>query len=144
MCLNFVLCAVIQDAIAPKEYQSAVLPKLKQAAALKKRSTAAANSAPPSDSPSSEAVNARSSSSAKKSNQQQATTESDALNDASASLANALDRPPQVDWVQCDACKKWRTLPAKTHPRFPSHLTEDRSVAVLLHAAYLRYIRTLC
>lgn len=114
-----------RDAIAPKEYQNAVLPKLKQAAASKKRSTAAANSAPPSDSPSSEAVNARSTSSAKKSNQQQAATEADALNDASASLANALDRPPQVDWVQCDACKKWRTLPAKTHPRFPSHLTED-------------------
>ena len=32
----------------------------------------------------------------------------------------------QVEWVQCDACKKWRTLPVPTHPKYPSALDEDK------------------
>lgn len=32
----------------------------------------------------------------------------------------------QVEWVQCDACKKWRTLPAQSHPMYPKQLDEDK------------------
>lgn len=32
----------------------------------------------------------------------------------------------QLDWVQCDSCKKWRTLPLRTHPKYPTSLDEDK------------------
>lgn len=32
----------------------------------------------------------------------------------------------QVEWVQCDSCKKWRTLPAPSHPKYPSALDDDK------------------
>lgn len=32
----------------------------------------------------------------------------------------------EVNWVQCDSCKKWRTLPPVGHPNYPSALDDDK------------------
>lgn len=39
----------------------------------------------------------------------------------------------QVEWVQCDACKKWRTLPPPDHPKYPSALDEDKGWACAMN-----------
>lgn len=43
-----------------------------------------------------------------------------------AAVAAEMVSKAQVEWVQCDACKKWRTLPARTHPQYPTSLDEDK------------------
>jgi hypothetical protein len=40
----------------------------------------------------------------------------------------------QVEWVQCDSCKKWRTLPAENHPKYPSALDEDKGWVCSMNA----------
>ena len=32
-----------------------------------------------------------------------------------------------MDWVQCEACEKWRRLPPKNHPRYPTNLPDSWS-----------------
>ena len=35
------------------------------------------------------------------------------------------EKEDQEDWVQCDQCSKWRKLPNKSHPMYPSDLPDS-------------------
>lgn len=43
-----------------------------------------------------------------------------------SAVLDASSSERQLEWVQCDACKKWRTLPAQSHPLYPKQLDEDK------------------
>jgi hypothetical protein len=36
----------------------------------------------------------------------------------SATIIDSSVKSP-LDWVMCDGCKKWRVLPARSHPEYP-------------------------
>lgn len=50
---------------------------------------------------------------------------SDAINEINSGSATPQVR--QLEWVQCDACKKWRTLPLPTHSHYPTQLSDDKA-----------------